>query len=126
MNTVKVYHNAFGDDFKLVAEWETELAGKECINYAYQITNTIEEPWYDNGAILVHLDPKLKGIRSTSVGDFIKLEENGVVEWYEVANFGFEKRELSDIIEYCRYVLEERVWYKKPLGYLVAGADLGV
>lgn len=61
---------------------------------AYRLTNTIEEPWYENDEIDV-AEEALTGCRSTSVGDVIVLDKVP----YQVANAGWKKLKLNGEIE---------------------------
>lgn len=60
----------------------------DILEHAYYLTNTIEEPWYNNPGSLINVsEDKVKGCRSTSVGDVIKYNGNK----YLVDKFGFTK-----------------------------------
>lgn len=62
----------------------------------YELTNTIDRPWWENEAVTANFDspaffeveehPGVKGTRSTSVGDIIVLSDGSVLR---CANFGW-------------------------------------
>ena len=68
-----------------VAEFEAD-ADEDVLNIAYEITNSITEPWYLSRVINVSEHAK-NGCRSTSMGDIIQV--NGTS--YIVESIGFRK-----------------------------------
>ena len=60
-------------------------------NQAYELTNSIDRPWYMNRDIQVS-EQAQAGVRSTSVGDIIQVAG----ESYMVAGCGFKHIDLED------------------------------
>lgn len=65
----------FPDDYELVAELDTDS-----LEVAFEKTNTIAYPWWDNEGLIVH-----KRTRSTSVGDVVEM--NGKFYLCEMAGW---------------------------------------
>ena len=86
MCLAKVYHSAFGDGFKHVANVNTDN-----LDTAYQLTNSIQHHWSENDGV----EAVTKPTRSTSVGDFIYI--NGV--WNKVSDCGFARVNPEDEIK---------------------------
>lgn len=64
-------------------KWSEE----EFLEYAYEKTNNLGQPWWDNECVQAH-----KQARSTSVGDIVVLEdEAGAKVAYCVASVGWNK-----------------------------------
>jgi len=66
----------------------------EGLEQAYMLTNSIDKGWYENDkevAFLGSPDHGMDGCRSTSVGDVLVREENGVYVTYVVDSCGFKK-----------------------------------
>ena len=70
--------SSWPDGYKMVAIVDTDD-----LNTAYEDTNTINIPWWDNATIIDAKPP----CRSTSVGDI--LEDTDTGEFHIVASFGF-------------------------------------
>jgi hypothetical protein len=74
----------------------------EATEYAYRYTNNVDGSWSmkigedANDAVeviapLIQHNGKAYGLRSTSVGDVMIVDDGeGFVDWFEVAGFGFE------------------------------------
>jgi len=58
----------------------------QILNIAYETTNSIENPWFENLYIEVSKEAK-KGCRSTSKGDLIEIEDKKFV----VCSIGFQE-----------------------------------
>tara|TARA_R110002012_G_C11348200_1_gene579220 strand:+ start:256 stop:567 length:312 start_codon:yes stop_codon:yes gene_type:complete len=87
--TIKLFHNAFGDKDKYVANWEFDEAyessdGTCLLEVVYQSSQNIDESWSKEALG--------KEYRSTSVGDYMEL--NGVR--YYVGRIGFTKNPVND------------------------------
>jgi hypothetical protein len=70
----------------------------ESLDRAYQLTNSIHCAWTDNDkdvAFLGSPDHGMEGCRSTSVGDVLVREENGVFVTYLVVSCGFRRVEVK-------------------------------
>jgi len=78
MSQAKVYHSAFGDGFKHVANVDSDS-----LEEVYRLTNSIEHHWAENDAVEALTEPT----RSTSVDDFVCLDS----VWYVIAGMGFEE-----------------------------------
>jgi hypothetical protein len=59
----------------------------EALEYAFQQTNTIDNPWWENKG--VRMSHTLTSARSTSVGDRIQFPETA--EFWECKGSGWEK-----------------------------------
>lgn len=68
-----------GGQYDLVAEVDTNS-----LDVAYERTNSIQGPWWDNEDVVAKFDGE--GCRSTSVGDVV--EVNG--KFFIVDSFGFQ------------------------------------
>lgn len=66
----------------------------DSLERAYQLTNSFETGWYENDhnvAFLGSPDHGMDGCRSTSVGDVLVRQEDGVFVTYVVASCGFRR-----------------------------------
>jgi len=87
---IEVFHSAFGDRFKHVANVTCEG-----LDQAFHDTNSIQHHWSEND----NVEAIGKLARSTSVDDFLNVD--GV--WYIVASFGFDEVSLDDEFEITLY-----------------------
>ena len=110
--TITVIHAAFleeGETPKAVAKVTTSgLDLFQATEYAYRYTNNLDGSWSmklgedANDAVevlapLIQHKGKAYGLRSTSVGDVMIVDDGeGFVDWFKVAGFGFEPTEAID------------------------------
>ena len=104
--TITVIHASFledGETPKAVARVTTSgMDLFEATEYAYRYTNNVDGSWSmkigadanDDVEVLAPLiqhNGKAYGLRSTSVGDVMIVDDGeGFTDWFEVAGFGFE------------------------------------
>jgi len=110
--TVEVYHSAFGDGFKHVANVICKHLGE-----AFQNTNSIDHHWSENTNVEVIGELS----RSTSVGDFFNVDG----AWFVVGNFGFNDVKLDDEFELTLYNDEctERYYETHTLRDLIESSE---
>ena len=104
--TITVIHASFlepGETPKAVAKVTTSgMDLFEATEYAYRYTNNVDGSWSmkigedANDAVeviapLIQHNGKAYGLRSTSVGDVMIVDDGeGFTDWFKVAGFGFE------------------------------------
>ena len=110
--TITVIHASFleeGEQPRAVAKVTTSgLDLFQATEYAYRYTNNLDGSWSmklgedANDAVeviapLISHKGKTYGLRSTSVGDVMKVDDGeGFVDYFKVAGFGFEPCEAID------------------------------
>ena len=115
--TITVIHAAFlepGETPTAVAKVHTEgMDLFQATEYAYRYTNNVDGSWsmkigedanddVEVIAPLIQHNGKAYGLRSTSVGDVMKVDDGeGFVDYFKVAGFGFEPCEAInyDIVD---------------------------
>lgn len=63
--------------------------GRDPLERAFQLTNTIDSNWYDNDKDVAFLGDSAEGCRSTSVGDVLHDTDSG--KMWLVASCGFKE-----------------------------------
>ena len=91
---IGVQHWAFGGKCEVVAE--LELSGyaspEDACERAFFLTNTIDRAWFNNPLSGATELVRLRGERSTSVGDLMTVSTNDGDEFvFEVADCGFKR-----------------------------------
>jgi len=110
MKNIKVVHNAFGTSMVKVAMVLSDSENvMEALEEAYTKTNNIFQSWALNKGVSTSYPG---GRRSTSVGDFMEVDG----DWYEVADFGFEKRNEEDSIRDL-YLDENEEWASRFISF---------
>lgn len=70
---------------------EVAVVFADNLEYAYRMTNSIDERWYESDDIdIVVAECAKYGCRSTSIGDFLKVND----DYYVVDSCGFTKFEI--------------------------------
>lgn len=110
--SIAVFHNAFGDRMRFVAQVE----GSD-LERAYMLTNSIDTQWFNNDDKdeLTVYGGDAEGIRSTSMDDImIDLATSKV---YVVAMCGFEEVTEDTVLDVAIYNEErtKRSWVKQDL-----------
>ncbi len=105
IESIEVFHSAFNAGFRYIGSVRSDFDGLgeiSALETAFERTNSIEVPWYENDDVIVSDSVALAGgARSTSVDDYMLVNSKDPSinpKWFRVSAFGFEEVYNEDVV----------------------------